>query len=689
MPSVPEKLADLRRVLGLLVKNADDQLVWAKLGDAIEFLRSEAQLMRLDGFHRLLGFMLVLPRSVRDGRLRLGPAHFHFLLILLDYLDALAESRDTAVHNLVPWQRIEEVAFQIDAREAFALGDLPLVERRKRKKSTGESTLPEPGQNDDSVVISLERLDSLSGKLHEVIVRQFQLKKHADLLQTLGEGARSLASQLKGSPAEGIADSLVKDLGRLDSGFKEDMTSLDRSAFHFQEELARFRMVPFELMDSGWKTLDLGHSDLVVGNTSTFLDQDLLRLVQAPLLELVRNAVLHGIEPEAERLALGKPGRGRIEVVCHSDRSSISIEVRDDGRGFDEAGIRASAKSILPMAEEELNQTPTAQLWGYLFEPGVATSGEGLGLSRVKKSLDELQGRVGITESPGKGCQFTLQFPASASLVQGFFIEAGGERFLVSSVFVKEIVTFRRSELVVLPNGNGYRLRDLVIPVLPLASAFRGKESLPKSIEQMIVVNLLGETIGLLVDVIVRHATLSCKPLPDTLAAMKEIQGVVYDEKFHLVPILHVPAIMIHLRRLRSMEFQDRYSPERLEFKNILVIDDGQVSRRTVAEILRAAGYNVEEASDGIEALEILQHRHFHLMVTDEAMPRMDGATFVENLRKQPKHRATPVIVLRGDRDPATQALWAAHGVSVFLDKSNFSRQELLDRTLELLKGLR
>jgi CheY-like chemotaxis protein len=692
--TIPPRLEDLRRLLDHLSRNADDNLVWSRVGDALGFLKAEARQVSFPEFGFILEAMLVLPAAVREGRIRITPPHLHFLLILLEYLEGLAGG-GTRPETLacLPEARIREVMFQIEAREGFIVKDLSLAHLRNQKKTESSAASETSEAEEESVLIPLPRLDALAGKLDAMIVRQFQLKKHLDLLQSLGEEAQALASELKAGRFESMAELVLKDLGRLDAGFKEDMATLDRSAFQFQEELAQFRMVPFQWEGPEWEALlSKADADVEIADSPALLDRNLLKKVQQPLLELVRNALAHGIEPASERVAQGKPGRGKVSLQCRGDRSSISIEVRDDGRGIDEAKIRASAQALFPMDSEELAAMPASRLWGYLYEPGVAAgektglvSGEGLGLGMVKRSLDLLQGRVSVTSEAGRGTAFTVQFPASASLVQGFFILAGGERFFVSSVFVKEIVVLKRSDLIKLPNGSGYRLRELVVPVLPLAGALEGKELVQKPVEQMIVVELLGETFGLMVDAIVRHAALSYKGLPDSLSRMKEIQGVVYDEKFNLVPILHIPALMIHLRRLRSMEFRDRYSEDRLDYKNILVVDDGPVSRETIVQILKDAGYNVEEASDGIAAMEILEEKHFHLVVTDDVMPRMDGATFVENLRKKPEYLRIPIIALKGEENPEVLAQMKAKGVAVFLEKANFSRQDLLDKVVQLL----
>ncbi|MEY3879215.1 MAG: hypothetical protein RIQ94_10 [Pseudomonadota bacterium] len=80
--------------------------------------------------------------------------------------------------------------------------------------------------------------------------------------------------------------------------------------------------------------------------------------------------------------------------------------------------------------------------------------------------------------------------------------------------------------------------------------------------------------------------------------------------------------------------------------KTILVVDDSRSLRQMVAFCLTSAGYQVREAVDGVEALEIIQEQQFDLVLTDQNMPRMDGLAFIESLRTQPAYQNTPILML-------------------------------------------
>lgn len=127
------------------------------------------------------------------------------------------------------------------------------------------------------------------------------------------------------------------------------------------------------------------------------VDRSMLERLVAPLEHLLRNAVVHGIEPPAQRRARGKPECGRVRVSLRSSRAMLQLCVEDDGQGL---GAPQS-----------------------LFEPGHSTrliadadAGHGLGLAAVQADVEALGGSVAVTSTPGQGTCFWLQMPENSGL---------------------------------------------------------------------------------------------------------------------------------------------------------------------------------------------------------------------------------------------------------------------------------
>ncbi|WP_037547485.1 ATP-binding protein [Spirochaeta lutea] len=135
------------------------------------------------------------------------------------------------------------------------------------------------------------------------------------------------------------------------------------------------------------------------------------------LVQLVRNAVYHGIEPPDQRSSSGKPGQGtiRLSITRTDDHGIITLE--DDGRGLNLESIRQKALSLGLLRDSDGPHTPSS-LFKLLFSPGFSTAGQadlhagrGVGLSLVRDRLKSVQGRVKIQQEEHRGTRFCLHIP--------------------------------------------------------------------------------------------------------------------------------------------------------------------------------------------------------------------------------------------------------------------------------------
>ena len=99
----------------------------------------------------------------------------------------------------------------------------------------------------------------------------------------------------------------------------------------------------------------------------------------------------------------------------------------------------------------------------------------------------------------------------------------------------------------------------------------------------------------------------------------------------------------------------------------ILIVDDNKLVRTLLAQVLREAGYEVEEAEDGHKAFALAKAHHPDLVVTDFYMPELDGAELVRLMRSDPKLKGVPVVGLAGTTDSERKLLEA--GVNTYLPK--------------------
>jgi chemotaxis protein histidine kinase CheA len=134
-------------------------------------------------------------------------------------------------------------------------------------------------------------------------------------------------------------------------------------------------------------------------------------------MQLVRNAVYHGIETPEERTALGKDKTGKIHLLMGVEGDKIHITLTDDGRGLDFGGIRKKAQE-LHLLKNTVNFGDNKQLAQLIFSPGFSTAedagfhaGRGIGLSLVRNRLHDINGSIKLQTEQGKGITFHIFLP--------------------------------------------------------------------------------------------------------------------------------------------------------------------------------------------------------------------------------------------------------------------------------------
>jgi two-component system chemotaxis sensor kinase CheA len=168
------------------------------------------------------------------------------------------------------------------------------------------------------------------------------------------------------------------------------------------------------------------------------LDREMIETIRDPLTHIIRNAIDHGIEAPAERLAAGKRASGTITIAARQSGNTITILIGDDGRGLEEDKIAAKAIATGLITPAERAAMGRERLLGLIFEPGFSTaetvsniSGRGVGLDVVRANLEKVGGSIRVTSQPGAGTQFTLQIPLTVSIIAGLTVEAAPQRFAI------------------------------------------------------------------------------------------------------------------------------------------------------------------------------------------------------------------------------------------------------------------
>ncbi|KAB2838499.1 MAG: chemotaxis protein CheA, partial [Burkholderiales bacterium] len=293
--------------------------------------------------------------------------------------------------------------------------------------------------------------------------------------------------------------------------------------------------------------------DLGISGAETEIDKSMVERLGDPLLHLVRNAIDHGIETPAERLAAGKPARGVVSLSACHESGGIVIEVKDDGRGLDrERILKKALERGLIGADEQLDEAAAYQL---ILQPGFSTaetvtklSGRGVGMDVVKSSVEALRGNIDISSAPGQGTTMRLALPLTLAIIDGFLVGVGGSCFVLPLEMVVECIELPAEQAV---DGRDYlNLRGRVLPFLRLRQLFEVGTQPPRR-QNVVVVQYAGRAAGLAVDCLMGECQTVIKPLGVLFEKLRGISGSTILGSGEVGLILDVPQL-IHLATSRD-----------------------------------------------------------------------------------------------------------------------------------------
>ncbi len=483
----------------------------------------------------------------------------------------------------------------------------------------------------------------------------------------------------------------------------DDLVQQARLTRELQHDLMRVRMVPFSsiaerlfrVARQSAKEVDKRvNLDIRGGNVE--IDRSVLERMAAPFEHLVRNAIAHGVEDRAGRLAAGKPEVGELLVQVAQQGSEVVLEFSDDGGGLDLARIRAKALESGLLAAGE---TPSdAQLAQLIFASGFSTaseltelSGRGVGMDVVQSEAQALGGRVALASAAGQGARITVHLPMTLAVSQVVLFSAAGKSYAVPAVMVEQVLQLKDAALSDAQRDAGISVQGQSVP-FDYLPALLGHGT-PAPAQRSLPVLLLrhgAERLAILVDEVQGNREVVVKNLGPQLARMVGIAGATVLGSGEIVLILNPLALAQQLAQ--HPELRQRYAeatrdnpPAPLTAPVIMVVDDSLTVRRVTQRLLEREGYQVLLAKDGVEALEQLQQELPDLMLVDIEMPRMDGYDLTRKVRSDARSSAIPIIMITSRSADKHRNLAMELGVNAYFGKP-YPEPELLETIAALLK---
>ena len=264
----------------------------------------------------------------------------------------------------------------------------------------------------------------------------------------------------------------------------EAVSFLDRITSDTQISVMKMRMQPIQKILSKFPRLvrDISASvkkdiELQIFGEGTEVDKSVIEHIGDPMTHILRNSIDHGIESSEERIAMGKPPKGKIVINTYQKGTQIVIEIMDDGKGIDVNTLKRKAVEKGLMTEEEVLKMPDDDAINIIFLPGFSTmavatelSGRGVGMDVVKTNISLLNGYVEVSTEKGKGTTFRINIPLTLAIIQALMVEVDGAKYAIPLTPIEETLKVAKKDITDITGQDVIVIRDKICPLFDLRS---------------------------------------------------------------------------------------------------------------------------------------------------------------------------------------------------------------------------
>jgi two-component system, chemotaxis family, sensor kinase CheA len=697
-----EHLTALDSLLLKLEQAPENALVLQETFRRVHSVKGAARMVGYAGLESVAHAMETMLAGSRDGRQRLtGP----LIAALFEGADAMGDLIRTDTGRSDSEQRVRNALERIlllsgdahDVAQAGTASPAPRVEAG-------------PGFGQDVVRVSTQKVDSLlayPGELmRELASEEREFKDLSGMLEELFEAAdhvRSHADEHRRQAAlERMLTATVKrrdQLNALLTQMAERNVRRSRALEELRFGLSGLGMLPVQTILSGMPrlvrdtALEQGKRvELRVVGAEVEIGKSVLDKLMEPLIQLVKNAIAHGIETPERRMARGKNPVGTVTISVTTGTASATIAVQDDGEGIDLARIRATVVAEGYAADAEAAAMSEHRLIGYLFKAGFSTSertdaiaGRGVGLDIVAERINQLRGTYRVENHAGHGFGFFLTVPVNLLWSSVLAVRAGSYAACLRLADIREATVLRASDVVHIDNHLCATVRGEAIPLLPLAFIGGGDAEITFGLGgeiTAVIVEYGDRRAAFVIDALDGVSEVIVKALPKPLGALPGIAGYsvlasgdpvcVLDGQF-LIEAAHEYS---GAGRVRHVQPASK--------RSLLIVEDSMTTRTLLRNIMIGAGYDVETAVDGADGWSKVQQHRFDCVVSDIEMPNMNGWDLCARVKRETRLAETPFVLITSLSKDEERRRGLELGADAYMVKGLFNEQELLD-TIERL----
>lgn len=502
----------------------------------------------------------------------------------------------------------------------------------------------------------------------------------------------------------GITQNISKtiyDLNSLYRASKEDDMKMRLIIDEMESMVKNIRVLPISTVFNSFSRMvrDIASEkgkeiDFEIEGKDTCVDKKIIEEIKTPLIHILRNAIDHGIETRDERLACGKNPIGHILLSAKQDDNKIIIKVSDDGRGFNLEKIKDRAVSRGFLTKEDVENMTDEAIMNIIFWPGFTTgdsitsiSGRGIGLDVVKTKISQLNGKVKVISEFGKGSCVLIELPVTLTTLRVFLVKISEQTFAIPIQVINTFIVKKQSEI---KTNNGVRTiayNGSIVPLYYLSDILNLPQLDREEKETILIIESDEKTIGLVVDKLLGDQDILQKKLSPPLYKVKNISGITNLASGELCLILNMQDILHYdfNKAINSAATQNFLPVDILSYKRILILDDSVITRTMIKNILMNCGYIVDIVANVEEALIKLKTSHFDLIITDLAMPKIDGFEFVDRLKTDEMFADIPIIVMSSLSEKVAMKKLENSNIDHYVSKDSFNQDKFVMQVKELL----
>jgi two-component system chemotaxis sensor kinase CheA len=474
----------------------------------------------LDAF----GELLKAVPSVEDLEQGLFDQNFQLFLASSEQKDVIAQK----ILNISEIASVDVKNFNLDTLVVSGKADQEQESIVLDQLSDADSKPQQATNLPKTIRINADRLDKLMNLVGELVINRTRISL--------------LASEQK------MADltSVISTMGTITGDIQEIVMKL--RMVQIEQVFNRFPRLIRDLSKKLNKDIQLK----ILGQ-ETEIDRIVIEEIGDPLIHLIRNSIDHGLETPEERIKMGKPVKGTIELSAFNEGDNIIIKISDDGKGIDPEKIKKKALEKGLISNESLKNISEKEILELIFAPGFSTvevatdlSGRGVGMDVVKSKVNQLGGNVSIASKINIGTTITISLPSTMAIVQALLIKVGQEIYATPLNYISEVIDIKADDIKNIQNKEVFVLRGNAVRIIRLDKILEIPDC-DKTISgdiTVVIVKCQNRQVGIIVSDLIGQQEVVIKPINKNLCSNNYFSGATTLGNGKVALILNINSII-------------------------------------------------------------------------------------------------------------------------------------------------